>query len=559
MALANISPTRQRSSSSSSPSSSSSRTRIQASSSRRNTESVVSLQDPHPRESPAQVLRRLADVCQDEGIDRWDVYGDFHLPLAKTTTSTQENQQQGTVNGSAGDSSDKEESGRTTEEKDESFLRRFEAEIAAEIGKEDAVFMPSGVMAQSIALLIHQRRRRSDSTRLPNRFICHETSHLLLHEKDGYAELLNMKPIVVSTKNDVNSDGENTNHIGTPAMGFSHILQTLTDLKWSESMLTEKVAALMLELPHRELGGKITSWEDMVRLQDWCQGRKIALHCDGARLWEATVAYEKTPAELASLFDSVYLSFYKGLGGMSGAMVCGSTAFCDEARIWLRRFGGNLYTLLPYAASAYDGYQRNWKDTALSLQQNALHNEKEMDEIGSKDESTVADYQVPRNLSFTDHRDKLRQIVAQLSDPDGIISQLVTFDPPVPVTNMVHGYLRCTAEEGMEWCRWITSETGVQVLRRIKPLTEECPAYEAGYRSMFEWTIGNANGQVLDEVFYEGWTALAETYLANSQALENGQNPIEYNTEDNDHEEMETLEDEVYTPEKQGEEAGAYE
>eukprot|EP00977_Amphora_coffeiformis_P016863 scaffold5345_cov126-Amphora_coffeaeformis.AAC.1 len=68
MALANISPTRQRSSSSSP--SSSSRTRIQASSSsRRNTESVVSLQDPHPRESPAQVLRRLADVCQDEGID----------------------------------------------------------------------------------------------------------------------------------------------------------------------------------------------------------------------------------------------------------------------------------------------------------------------------------------------------------------------------------------------------------------------------------------------------------------------------------------------------------
>ena len=554
-----------------------SRTRVQASNNRRTTENVVSLQDPHPRESPAAVLRRLADLCDDEGIDTWDVYGDFHFTNTKkkkTTTTTvlegdKETQQRGNLNGSADDAMmDKEETTTTLERQDQSFLRRFEAEIAAEVGKEDAVFMPSGVMAQSIALLVHQRRQ-SESSPLPNRFICHETSHLLLHEKEGYAELLNMRPIVVSTKMaEVSAENGNTDGVGRPAMGFSHVLQTLTDLKWSESMLTEKVAALLLELPHRELGGKITPWEDIVRLQEWCRGRKIALHCDGARLWEATAAYEKTPAELASLFDSVYLSFYKGLGGMSGAMLCGSTAFCDEARIWLRRFGGNLYTLLPYIASSYDGYQRNWKDTELSLQQKYPNDEEGTngDNASEGETNGDADYQVPLNLSFADHRDKLRKIVAKLSNPDGIISQLVTFDPPVPVTNMVHGYLRCTAEEGMEWCRWITSETGVQVLRRIKPLTEDCAEYQAGYRSKFEWAVGNANGQVLDEVFYEGWTALAETYLANTLALENGQNPIEYNAEDDDDDdvddsdnnvEKDTPGDEAYVAEKQ-EGAGAY-
>ena len=53
-------------------------------------------------------------------------------------------------------------------------------------------------------------------------------------------------------------------------------------------------------------------------------------------------------SEIASVFDSVYISFYKGLGSISGAMIMGEKDFCDEARVWLRRFGGNLYTLLPY-------------------------------------------------------------------------------------------------------------------------------------------------------------------------------------------------------------------
>ena len=67
----------------------------------------------------------------------------------------------------------------------------------------------------------------------------------------------------------------------------------------------------------------------------------------GARLWEATPAYAPhSRAEICALFDSVYVSAYKGLGGLSGALLVGKASFTAQARVWLRRFGGNLYTLV---------------------------------------------------------------------------------------------------------------------------------------------------------------------------------------------------------------------
>lgn len=56
----------------------------------------------------------------------------------------------------------------------------------------------------------------------------------------------------------------------------------------------------------------------------------------------------KNLSELAKPFHSIYISFYKGLGAISGAMLLGNREFCEEARVWLTRFGGNLYTKMPY-------------------------------------------------------------------------------------------------------------------------------------------------------------------------------------------------------------------
>src|SRR5205823_12945610 len=79
----------------------------------------------------------------------------------------------------------------------------------------------------------------------------------------------------------------------------------------------------------------------------------VKLHLDGARLWEAREFYApKTLAEIAALFDSVYVSFYKGIGALAGAMLLGSQDFIGEARVWRRRQGGTLVQLHPLVASA---------------------------------------------------------------------------------------------------------------------------------------------------------------------------------------------------------------
>jgi threonine aldolase len=81
----------------------------------------------------------------------------------------------------------------------------------------------------------------------------------------------------------------------------------------------------------------------------------VPLHLDGARLWESTAYLGHTVAEIAELAGTVYVSFYKGLGGLAGAALAGPEDLIAAARRWQRRLGGNLPTLAPYAVSARAG------------------------------------------------------------------------------------------------------------------------------------------------------------------------------------------------------------
>ena len=76
---------------------------------------------------------------------------------------------------------------------------------------------------------------------------------------------------------------------------------------------------------------------------------------DGARLWECGPFYGRPLSEIAALFDTVYVSFYKGLGGVAGGMLLGDEDVIAEAREWRHRHGGTLFNLWPYAAAALAG------------------------------------------------------------------------------------------------------------------------------------------------------------------------------------------------------------
>ena len=202
-----------------------------------------------------------------------------------------------------------------------SLINDFEQEVATLLGKEAAMFVPSGTMAQQIALRIWSERRRSTTVAF------HPTCHLELHEQGGYAFLHGLRARLI---------GEATR------------LLTLDDLCATPGSL----AALLLELPQREIGGQLPAWADLEQQVAWARQRELPVHLDGARLWECGPYYNRPLAEIAALFDSVYVSFYKGLGAIAGAALLGSTEFIAEARVWLRRHGGNLVQLFPFVISA---------------------------------------------------------------------------------------------------------------------------------------------------------------------------------------------------------------
>jgi len=207
------------------------------------------------------------------------------------------------------------------------LVERLERRVAELLGKDAAVFFVSGTMAQQIALRLHSDRRRSRGIAF------HATAHLQLYEQFGHEHLHDLHGVIV---------------------GSPHRLIERADLE----AIREPVAALLLELPQRELGGRLPDWDALLAQADWARVRDIALHLDGARLWEAAPYYGRSHAEIAALFDTVYVSFYKGLGGIAGCALAGPGELLDEARVWAIRHGGRVYSLYPQVLSAELGLDR---------------------------------------------------------------------------------------------------------------------------------------------------------------------------------------------------------
>jgi len=201
------------------------------------------------------------------------------------------------------------------------FLAAFESEVADLLGKEAAVFMPSGTMAQQIALRIW-----SDEVGV-GRVAFHPTCHLEIHEQMAYRELHGLEAVL---------------------LGSADRLFTLADIQAVENPLS----TLLIELPQREIGGQLPSWSELSAICGEARSRGMRVHMDGARLWECAPFYGRSYGEISALFDSVYVSFYKILGGLPGAMLAGPADFIAKARVWQRRHGGNLQQQSPSAISA---------------------------------------------------------------------------------------------------------------------------------------------------------------------------------------------------------------
>ncbi|WP_406063929.1 threonine aldolase family protein [Micromonospora sp. NBC_00860] len=206
----------------------------------------------------------------------------------------------------------------------------LERRVASLLGTDEALFFPSGTMAQQVAVRIHADRRGRRA------FAAHPQCHLEVWEQQGYAVVhgLRFQPV-----------------------GDRHRLITLADL----AAVAEPLAAAVWELPQRDIGGVLPEWDDLVAQTTAMRERGAAVHLDGARLWEAQTYYQRPFAEIVALFDTAYVSFYKGLQGVGGAALAGDAALMAEARVWRRRLGGDVYDAWPLALTALHGL-----DTVLS-------------------------------------------------------------------------------------------------------------------------------------------------------------------------------------------------
>ncbi|RAO27892.1 L-threonine aldolase [Micromonospora saelicesensis] len=200
----------------------------------------------------------------------------------------------------------------------------LERRVASLLGTDEALFFPTGTMAQQVAVRIHADRRGRRA------FAAHPQCHLEVWEQQGYAVVhgLRFQPV-----------------------GDRHRLMTLADL----AAVAEPLAAVVWELPQRDIGGLLPEWDDLVAQTGAMRERGAAVHLDGARLWEAQTYYARPFAEIATLFDSGYVSFYKGLQGVGGAALAGDTALVAEARVWRRRLGGDVFDAWPLALTALHG------------------------------------------------------------------------------------------------------------------------------------------------------------------------------------------------------------
>jgi threonine aldolase len=203
-------------------------------------------------------------------------------------------------------------------------VAQVEAQVAELLGKPAAAFFPSGIMAQQAALRVWCDRTGSKRVAIP------DTSHLLKYEDDGPRRLHGFE--------------------------FEHLTEGRTTPTADHLRgLSPGLGAALVELPLRDAGCLLPSWDDLTALSAAARELGCPLHADGARIWEAQPFYDRPLSEIAAQFDSVYVSFYKGLEGLAGAALAGPEDVVDEARRWRKRMGGTLFHLTPFAVSALAG------------------------------------------------------------------------------------------------------------------------------------------------------------------------------------------------------------
>ncbi len=219
-------------------------------------------------------------------------------------------------------------------------VERFEQHWAKLLGKETAVFMPSGTLANQLAL-----RALAGSKR---RVIVPETSHIYNDTGDACQTLSGQTLMPLSP--------------GKATFTRADVEAVLT--RTAGGRVATDVGAIVIESPIRRLTGQMFDWEEAKRISALARDKGIGMHLDGARLFIASAYTGISPAEYAAHFDTVYVSLWKYFNCGIGAILAGPKRVLDGMFHVRRMFGGNLavgWNAAIVARHFMDGFEGRFK------------------------------------------------------------------------------------------------------------------------------------------------------------------------------------------------------
>ncbi|HET7549881.1 MAG TPA: GntG family PLP-dependent aldolase [Gemmatimonadaceae bacterium] len=195
-------------------------------------------------------------------------------------------------------------------------VRRLEERVAELLGKEKALFFPTGTMANQSGVWLLSRPGTE--------ILLDEGAHIIHYEYAGAAALSGVQVRPVSGSGPV-----------MDADALSAAIRPTSRVAPAASMVC-------LENTHNGAGGKITSLGELRALHDLAKEHGLGIHLDGARLWNASVASGTSLSDFAACADTVMVSFSKGLGAPVGAALAGPADLIEEGWTVRKRFGGGM-------------------------------------------------------------------------------------------------------------------------------------------------------------------------------------------------------------------------
>jgi threonine aldolase len=224
-------------------------------------------------------------------------------------------------------------------------INRLQDLVAEMLGKEAALFVPSGTMSNQLCL--------RTLTRPGDEVIVHEDAHVLHYEGGSAAALsgLQLRPL-------------------PGALGILDPDAVIRAVRPPGEHFA-RTGAVEMENTHNRCGGTVWPLERMQAVAEVVRSRGIGVHLDGARIWNAHVASGVCLPEYAATADSVSVCFSKGLGAPVGSVLAGSTAFVEEARDNRKRYGGAMRQAGILAAGALYALEHNL-DRLVEDHENAL-------------------------------------------------------------------------------------------------------------------------------------------------------------------------------------------